>query len=57
MGKISSQLVVTDSEKSGRTKILQPGDREWVTLVQGLEATAKRTLYLLTVRRTDSKNL
>ena len=41
MGKISSQLVVTGSEKPGKRKKLQPGDREWVTLVQGVGATGK----------------
>jgi hypothetical protein len=28
IGKISSQLVVTGSEKPGKAKKLQPGDRE-----------------------------
>lgn len=41
MGKISSQLVVTGSEKPGKQKKLQPGDREWTTLVQGVWATGK----------------
>ena len=41
MGKISSRLVVTGSEKPGKRKKLQPGDREWVTLVQGVGATGK----------------
>ena len=41
MGKISSQLVVTGSEKPGKQKKLQPGDREWVTLVQGVSATGR----------------
>jgi hypothetical protein len=41
MGKISSQLIVTGSEKPGKRKKLQPGDREWVTLVQGVGATGK----------------
>ena len=41
IGKISSQLVVTGSEKPGKRKKLQPGDREWVTLVQGVGATGK----------------
>ncbi|KAH5050569.1 hypothetical protein HBI73_243490 [Parastagonospora nodorum] len=41
MGKISSQLVVTGSEKPGKAKKFQPGDREWVTLVQGVGATGK----------------
>lgn len=39
MGKISSQLVVTGSEKPGKVKKLQ---REWVTLVQGVGVTGKR---------------
>jgi hypothetical protein len=41
MGKISSQLVVTGSEKPGKQKKLQPGDREWITLVQGVSATGR----------------
>jgi hypothetical protein len=41
MGKISSQLVVTGSEKPRKQKKLQPGDREWVTLVQGVAATGR----------------
>jgi hypothetical protein len=41
MGKISSQLVVTGSEKPGKAKKLQPSDREWVTLVQGVGAIEK----------------
>jgi hypothetical protein len=35
MGKITPQLVVTGSEKPGRAKKLQPGDREWATLGGG----------------------
>jgi hypothetical protein len=42
MGKITSQLVVTGSDKPGKAKKLQPGDREWVTLVQAVGATGKR---------------
>jgi hypothetical protein len=42
MGKISSQLVVTGLEKPGKVKKLQPGNREWATLVQGVGATGKR---------------
>ena len=41
MGKIGSQLVVTSSEKPGKQKKLRPGDREWVTLVQGVVVTGK----------------
>jgi hypothetical protein len=42
VGKITSQLVVTGSEKPGKAKKLQPGDRNWVTLVQGVRARGKR---------------
>jgi hypothetical protein len=41
MGKISSQLVVTGLEKPRKAKKLQPSDREWVTLVQGVSAIGK----------------
>ena len=39
MGKISAQLVVTGSERRGRSKAIQPGNREWVTVIQGINAT------------------
>jgi hypothetical protein len=39
MGKISAQLVVTGSERRGRPKAIQPGNREWVTVIQGINAT------------------
>jgi hypothetical protein len=38
MGKISSQLVVTGSERRGRPKAIQPGNREWVTTIHGISA-------------------
>ena len=38
MGKISAQLVVTGSERRGRPKAIQPGSREWVTVIQGINA-------------------
>jgi hypothetical protein len=41
MGKISPQLVVTGSEKPGKAKKLQPGDREWTTLVQAIGARGR----------------
>ena len=41
MGKISGQVVVTGLEKPGKRKKLQPGDCEWVTLVQGVGATGR----------------
>jgi hypothetical protein len=38
MGVISSGVVVTGSEKRGRPKSVQPGNREWVTVIQGINA-------------------
>ena len=38
MGKITTQLVVTGSERRGRPKAVQPGNREWVTVIQGINA-------------------
>jgi hypothetical protein len=42
IGKITSQLVVIFSDKPGKAKKLQPGNREWTTLIQAVGATAKR---------------
>jgi hypothetical protein len=39
MGKITPRLVVTGSERRGRPKAIQPGNREWVTVIQGVNAT------------------
>jgi hypothetical protein len=38
MGKITTQLVVTGSERRGRPKSIQHGNREWVTLIQAINA-------------------
>jgi hypothetical protein len=39
MGQISTGVVVTDAGKPGRAKQIQPGNREWVTAIQGINAT------------------
>lgn len=39
MGMISTGSVVTSSERRNRPKQLQQGDREWVTVIQGINAT------------------
>jgi hypothetical protein len=39
MGQISSGVVVTDAGKPGRAKQIQPGNREWVTVIEGINAT------------------
>lgn len=33
MGVISSQLVVTSTDRQGRSKAIQPGNREWATAI------------------------
>ncbi|KAI1512151.1 DDE superfamily endonuclease [Pyrenophora tritici-repentis] len=38
MGKITTQLVVTGLERRGRPKAIQPGNREWVTLIAAINA-------------------
>ena len=38
LGKITTQLVVTGSERRGRPKSVQPGNREWATLIAGINA-------------------
>ena len=39
MGMLSSAKVVTRSERRGRPRTKQPGNREWVTVIQGVCAT------------------
>ena len=39
MGVISTRAVVTGSKRRSRPKALQPGNREWVTVIQGINAT------------------
>jgi hypothetical protein len=38
MGKIMAQLVITGSERRGAPKAVQPGNREWTTVIQGINA-------------------
>jgi DDE superfamily endonuclease/helix-turn-helix, Psq domain/Tc5 transposase DNA-binding domain len=38
MGVITTCMVVTSSERRGRAKSKQPGNREWVTVIQGVNA-------------------
>ncbi|KAH7464010.1 hypothetical protein FOMA001_g17859 [Fusarium oxysporum f. sp. matthiolae] len=38
MGVISSGIVVTSSERRGNPKSVQPGNREWVTAIQAINA-------------------
>ena len=36
MGVISTAMVITSSERAGRAKQKQPGNREWVTVIQAV---------------------
>jgi hypothetical protein len=36
MGVIGSMKVITGSEKRARPDLIQPGDREWVTVIQSI---------------------
>jgi hypothetical protein len=36
MGVIGSMKVVTGSERRARPDLVQPGDREWVTVIQSI---------------------
>ena len=38
MGQISSAMVVTSSEGRGKVKMVQPGNREWATVIQGVNS-------------------
>jgi hypothetical protein len=40
IGKITTQLVITGSERRGRPKALQPGNREWVTAIAAINAAS-----------------
>ncbi|KAH6067986.1 hypothetical protein HBI65_251270 [Parastagonospora nodorum] len=39
MGQISTGAVVTASERRGRPKTVQQSNREWTTVIQGVNAT------------------
>jgi hypothetical protein len=39
MGQISTGVVVTALERWGRPKAVQQGNREWTTVIQGVNAT------------------
>ena len=38
MGIISSAMVVTSADRRGKPKLAQPGNREWVTVIQGINS-------------------
>ena len=42
IGKILSQLVITGLEGYRKKKQVQPGNREWVAMIQGVGALGRR---------------
>jgi hypothetical protein len=38
LGKITTQLVMTGSERRGRPKTIQPSDCEWVAVIAAINA-------------------
>ena len=38
MGMIASGIVITGSERHTRPKSVQPGNREWITVIQAINA-------------------
>ncbi|KAF5255628.1 hypothetical protein FOXYS1_13950, partial [Fusarium oxysporum] len=38
MGVIASGMVITGAERRGRPKSVQPGNREWITVIQAINA-------------------
>ncbi len=50
MGVILTAMVVTSSERRGRAKSKQPGNREWATVIQGVNATGWAILLFIIVK-------
>ena len=38
MGVISTAIVIISSDRQARAKKVQPGNREWVTVIQGVSS-------------------
>jgi hypothetical protein len=38
MGQITASMVVTNSNRKGKPKLAQPGNREWATVIQGVNS-------------------
>ena len=39
MGLCATTKVITSAERYGRAKLLQPGNREWVTVIESINAS------------------
>ena len=49
MGQISSEMVITSSDWQNRPRIVQQGNREWVTVIQGIGAIGFMVLAYIIV--------
>jgi hypothetical protein len=38
MGQITALMVITSSNRRGKPKLAQPGNREWATIIQGVNS-------------------
>jgi hypothetical protein len=38
MGQITASMVVTSFDRKGKPKLTQPGNREWATVIQGVNS-------------------
>ena len=47
MGVVRLERVVTGTDKRNRPKTIQPGNREWVTIIQGIGALGQIILPLI----------
>lgn len=46
MGVISTSKVITSSDRKGRPRTKQPGNRKWVTAIEAIGAKGQATLHL-----------
>ena len=45
MGVIATARVVTGTDRAGQPRIIQPGNREWVTIIKCINAMGGLQLY------------
>ena len=47
MGVIATAKVVTGTDRAGRPRTVQPGNREWVTIIEAINALGVAILPLV----------
>jgi hypothetical protein len=53
MGVICSRMVVTRSDRRGRGKAVQPGNREWATAIVCVNSEGRRVPLFLVVQEAN----